>query len=342
MQSSSDILPRPHGLPEAPEDKICRVLHRLVPLKAQHYVRDSGTLRSLMDNGAYLAAFAICVSQPSAIARFGALGRQLTVFRYGALQEEELHVYKLREAHLQSTKPKSVLIYVHGGAWGSGKPWHYRLMAEGLAKCTNACTAIVVRYPVFPDSTIRRQSESILEALKYVHRNRELMGVPRGAKYVLSAHSSGANISALALIKGIHERVKLVDYFVGLAGVFDIERHYQFEATRGLHEVSPMGAAAISRERFAESSPTLIVPDLPAEDLKACWPWNLLLHGQLDTTVPYTSSMYFAKQLQEKGVPVETCYPQEVLEMSCLCFWIVINCDIAFIDTFSVSPNRFQ
>jgi acetyl esterase/lipase len=77
-----------------------------------------------------------------------------------------------------------------------------------------------------------------------------------------------------------------------------------------------MGAAAISRERFAESSPTLIIPDLPADDLKACWPRNLLLHGQLDTTVPYTSSMYFARQLQERGVPVETCYPQEVLEIN--------------------------
>ena len=50
---------------------------------------------------------------------------------------------------------------------------------------------------------------------------------------------------------------KLVDSFLGLCGVYDIEKHYAYESCRGAHEFSPMSVAAISPDRWWEFSPTL-------------------------------------------------------------------------------------
>ena len=58
---------------------------------------------------------------------------------------------------------------------------------------------------------------------------------------------------------------------VGLSGVYDIEKHFLFEATRGVHEISPMGAAAITRDRFGAVSPTCLISQLCREKIQRFW-----------------------------------------------------------------------
>ena len=325
--------PRPVGLPEAPEDKITRVLNKVVPLSVQYSIRDSGTLRQIMDNGAYLAAGGLVLTHPSAVAKFLELGRYLEEFSYGHLETNRLHVYRYNRWNRSTAQPPSspptsppsssssssssstVMIFVHGGAWGSGKPWHYRLMVEKLAKCVNASVGIVVQYPVYPDARIGEQADCIYDALRFIRSNAGLLKLPPNAKIVVGGHSSGANICTLAVHRSVEECLTppLADCLVGFSGVYNIEKHYLFEATRGLHDISPMSVAAISRDRFWVSSPTCLVRKTDPEKIKRHWPPTLLLHGQLDSTVPFTSSKELADQLLVQGGRcVETCFPYEV------------------------------
>ena len=59
---------------------------------------------------------------------------------------------------------------------------------------------------------------------------------------LVGSFSAGALVLGIILNSHYGDRIT---FFVGLAGVYDVEKHYLFEATRGLHEVSPMGAAAV-------------------------------------------------------------------------------------------------
>jgi acetyl esterase/lipase len=204
----------------------------------------------------------------------------------------------------------TVMVFVHGGAWGSGQPWHYRIMVDKLAQCVDADAGVVVQYPVFPHATIAEQATSVYDAVGFLRANAVALRLPPRFRVVLAGHSSGANISALAILRGVEEGQEVADGFVGLAGVYDVEKHYLFEATRGLHEVSPMGAAAVCRDRFSLASPTKLVPMVDADKVRRHWPPTLLLHGQLDTTVPYTSSKEFAEALQNRRCRhVETAFP---------------------------------
>jgi fermentation-respiration switch protein FrsA (DUF1100 family) len=101
---------------------------------------------------------------------------------------------------------------------------------------------------------------------------------------------------------------RLVDSFIGLSGVYDIEKHYHFEESRGAHEVSPMSVAAISPDRYWEASPSLLIPKADREEIRSYWPRTLLHHGLADTTVPYSSSQELAEQLLHQGVVVQTSY----------------------------------
>lgn len=326
------IDPRPVGLPDSPEDALTRLLYHVVPLSVQHYVRDSGGLRNVMDSSAVMAASGLALTHPSSVlAAYVGLGRCLDVVSYGTAPEHKLHVYdysKLRgrrrndapSSSLPSSSSSSsssyalptVMVFVHGGAWGSGQPWHYRIMVDKLAQCVDADAGVVVQYPVFPMNSIAEQATSVYDAVGFLRANAAALRLPPRFRVVLAGHSSGANISALALLRSVEEGLDppLADAFVGLAGVYDVEKHYLFEATRGLHEVSPMGAAAVCRDRFPLASPTKLVPLADPDKVRRHWPPTLLLHGQLDTTVPYTSSKEFADALQSQRCRhVETAFP---------------------------------
>jgi acetyl esterase/lipase len=169
---------------------------------------------------------------------------------------------------------------------------------------------VLVEYPVYPLSNILEQRNCVCRAMRMI-RSIDLASlfaapiqmsthIPTSAskRLILSGHSSGANICALALLRACGDGYMLCDAFVSLSGVFDICKHYEFERSRGVHIVSPMGAAA-GRDmgRFWEVSPTLLLQQLPhpTSHISSFFPPCLLLHGTLDTTVPMTSSMDMAR-----------------------------------------------
>lgn len=58
----------------------------------------------------------------------------------------------------------------------------------------------------------------------------------------------------------------------GIAGVYDIETHYQYEYGRGVAELSTMKRAIGGRHKFQSQSPSLILNTACGNKAKVKWP----------------------------------------------------------------------
>ena len=100
------------------------LIHALVPISAQHQL---GSLVRSVHCGqrranVYLPAMA-CYDR-SALPRYVSVSRWATSARYGRDDQQVLEVYR-NPAELG--KDAAWVMFVHGGAWGSGRPWMHRL-----------------------------------------------------------------------------------------------------------------------------------------------------------------------------------------------------------------------
>lgn len=345
--------PRPHGLTEVGLDEYTRSMHKNVPRTMQEGFRDGGHFKAVADHSVMLAA-AMMVPYYS---RFLALGRRQRSFQYGEIREHSVHVIDLRksedgeqqELEDSGTKAKNrgrrdvsrVLLFVHGGAWGSGKPWMYRLSAAGLAKCIDAEVVVLIQYKVYPHNHILEQRDEIMRAMEFIKSNNSwkpvwLQKAGGSIELILSGHSSGANISALAILKAMEDGYRLVDEYIGLSGVYHLYKHYLWEKARGVHLISPMRGAAEPAGGFDLCSPTRVLQskyenaDSKKEmmkegdkddgdkgdhflvDRRALLPEIFILHGIDDRTVPVQSSLEFAHELSLKGVNVHRAFVPEM------------------------------
>lgn len=305
-----------------------------LPLSVIYKLRDIGIINILNDILAALIGLGVVVTRPSILYSFLLLTSRMRTIKYGKSNTHYFQVFdSINIDKLSNEETKAVHIFVHGGAWGSGKPWMYRVISDGLSQILECHHTIVIGYPVYPYANIYEQSESIYDAVKYIKEHEceifrkknyyTVVSKRHEYKYILCGHSSGANICSMAIMNSIgnRDKKKLVDTFVGLSGVYDIEKHYTWESGRGVQEISPMKPAALGIENFHMCSPTklleqnlMIVFDsnkLSAEkvnkvsyeeEVKKLFPETLLLHGNADDVVPYTSTLEFSNELHKKNV----------------------------------------
>jgi acetyl esterase/lipase len=297
-------------------------------------MRDLGLFRHIADTMTVLLAAGFALVQPRLLLRFIRLNLSIKSFKYGARHDENIHIFNHDKT--ESSTNDVVVVFVHGGAWGSGRPWMYKLATEGICTVLNASKGILVEYPVYPIATIFDQAHSILDAVQYIQHNRSALKLSQETKIILAGHSSGAHISVLASIASCREGAKLVDIVLGLSGVYDIGSHFDFEKNRGVHIISPMRSAALGPDEWDHCSPSQILqkPFVPLPDkhvdthsndsaaasaagdassLSMGWPVHLFpkfwfLHGTRDSTVPHTSTEDVIKALQGRGCDVRAVY----------------------------------
>ncbi|KAL8588926.1 hypothetical protein ACOMHN_012964 [Nucella lapillus] len=107
--------------------------------------------------------------------------------------------------------------------------------------------------------------------------------------------------------KDIDRHATLIDLaqsikaFVGLAGVYHIGDHYQFETWRGVEHLSGMMPAMYGPEHFERFSPSTILLSLEAP---ISLPRIVLVHGTEDCMVPVTSSQKFTERLSRVSADV--------------------------------------
>jgi hypothetical protein len=263
---------------------------------------------------------------------------------------------------------RGTLFFVHGGAWGSGHPWMYRLVAASFLQ-RNFAVAIV-GYRTYPDaSNIDDQVDDIRlafdeldtvlnECVVPVVDDDAIDGKERDddddddngwVGNIIMGHSSGAHIALLLLVDMISERMKpssqssssvsnrypwsLPDYFIGLSGPYDISNHFDFEAGRGVEQISPMKPiCGHSRATFDRASPAKRLMSRLASfceydggggvdatvansiystrvyTLQQITPSMLFVHGIEDATVPFTATSDVARVLRSCGLQCHEIY----------------------------------
>lgn len=203
------------------------------------------------------------------------------------------------EVLMHGNSPYAVL-YVHGGAWGSGAAWQYSALCSNLStQC--GCTVLCADYRKFPDADMYAQVDDIVECVEYAQSKHHLVGIV--------AHSSGAHVCALALCTG---RVQGIRCAVLQAGVYDILAHYWHECQRGVAHVSPLWfAAGEDVNELPKRSPRTIVENNGWKgDMGACdRSTSILLEGDLGARWVKTSQLeeahlYIMSATEDIVVPV--------------------------------------
>jgi len=292
-----------------------------------NHLRDSGLGRFVADSLVLFGIPSIAKNNMPSIQTFFKLTKMKINLRYGTHPSQSVDLFVPKN-------PKGLVFFVHGGAWGSGMPWMYRLVADPLLNLDLAVA--IVGYRTYPDGSVQDQVDDLEAALrtisiKFPHLTQgtsdetgsEWQGIS------LIGHSSGAHISMLmitlrlvnSVTKQIESNSTHFDKVISLSGVFSISDHYQYESGRGVAELSPMKpACGTTLDNFNFYSPSLRLSSVPRNSFEHInIPKLFLLHGVDDDTVPFTSSRKAAKLMKAWGLSsIDDIYLHEVDHTSLL------------------------
>ena len=300
-------LPHPH-LPSKTDQQSTRFLGTLIPRKGLHYLRDSGGFRAIVDGIVTATIPSLAIVKPSAAIRFLALTYRCQHCNYGTHSNQVIDMF-----HPHHGTPKGLVFFVHGGAWGSGRPWMYRLAA--LPFLNIGLAVAVVGYRVYPDANVPGQVADLELAAHEIERRYSQMYQATEFGTIVIGHSSGAHIALMMIVQRAY-RIKQgnnhipmpCSTFIGISGPYDISHHFDFEAARGVEEMSPMKpACGVSRDAFRDNSPVYKLTDLLKSTNESQHPLNkwlpeiLLVHGMEDETVPFTATAEAARIIRSCG-----------------------------------------
>jgi acetyl esterase/lipase len=283
-------------------------IYSLFPVGTQHWLRDHGALRFFADYGIIVGGALALGWRPRVIRRmFGEReGREFDV-RYGAGARHVLDIAAVHRTSPDSAQnspaapvPLSpVLIFCHGGAWGSGDKRFYRLLTQQFDEQLGF-VSITPNYHVWPDASTDVQISDFAQCVEWTWRNCERYGGDPNRIYLMG-HSSGAHILSLYFLRQLkpaNGELKVpIRGAIGLSGVYDIAAHYEFESARGVMEVSPLKAAnGYTSDQFPRYSAIQDALDLSPQQ-RAKVPPFLLMHGATDDTVPWGTTIRYGYAL---------------------------------------------
>lgn len=239
-------------------DQITRFLGSLLPLHWLNHVRDSGGFRLISDTLVESTIPVGAVANPSAALTFLHLSRRCKPLRYGDHAYQYIELYHPDEERCSRNNWTGMVFFVHGGAWGSGKSWYYRLVAQSFLDLNMAVA--IVGYRVYPYGNVACQVADLENA--YVELARQfpdLCGpkrIQREIGFCVMGHSSGAHISLLWLVKQAKRYLDVKqslygtvgrgraesedewrvagDAFIGISGIYNVAHHFDYEAARGV------------------------------------------------------------------------------------------------------------
>ena len=162
-------------------------------LVSQNRFRDSGGFRRLADGLVTVSAPLLPLSHPSSIPAYIRLSSQLDRIPYGPHSRHYVDVYKP-----QTNEFNRIIFFIHGGAWGSGEPWMYRLVADCFLR--QGFLVAIPCYRTYPDGEINHQVEDCQEALQLI--------VSRFSRFPITVlgHSSGAHVGLMMLVAMAQEK----------------------------------------------------------------------------------------------------------------------------------------
>jgi alpha-L-fucosidase 2 len=203
--------------------------------------------------------------------------------------------------------PFPVVILVHGGGWSSGdkagaeKPGSGADITPWFAPLTEAGFAWVsINYRLAPANRWPACLEDTRMAANWVRAHApEFGGDPN--RLALMGHSAGGHLALLAALPGEDGRPSPVQAVVGCAPVSDFvaDTERRGGLSRSLQDLLMLPAAMTPEavERLRTLS--------PITRLAAGYPPTLLLHGEIDKTVPLAQSSAFQARAHALGLECE-------------------------------------
>lgn len=114
----------PHLAVDSP-DGTTRFLGSMLPLEWQNKLRDNGGFRRICDDLVQYGIPLGAIMNPSAARNFLNLTHRVEKLTYGKHPSQFIDL--LFPEDVAEDDLTGMLIFVHGGAWGSGKTWFYRV-----------------------------------------------------------------------------------------------------------------------------------------------------------------------------------------------------------------------
>jgi hypothetical protein len=223
----------------------------------------------------------------------------------------KLDIIKLKESPLESDNelPAPVLIFVHGGSWGSGRLCQYFLSTKRYGELIGASHAIVLGYPVYPMGTMQKQTDAVVKGIEYIKNRSELSSLfnkkesKKCSPLVVAGHSSGAHIAMLGIVQQMlnhPSQSPICDAYFGLSGPFELVTHYQYKKETKQLGMSPILPAADGYDNLKILSPTLLLNDNEKvlKEKASLFPYVGLLHGLTDDVVPDYQSKKLLEAIQ--------------------------------------------
>lgn len=154
---------------------------------------------------------------------------------YGDKDRQRFDLYKTEQS------AKSLILFVHGGAWAHGDKSAYKFVGEAFARSGH--DVAVVNYHLAPEHIFPSYIDDLVVALNYLELNQTALGIST-EKIILLGHSAGAfNIASLLYHPQPHELAcrEHIKALIGIAGpyhfdykgdalaegAFDVNVHYQ-------------------------------------------------------------------------------------------------------------------
>ena len=236
--------------------------------------------------------------RPHAVERLAGLS-------YGDDRRHRLDLYRPRA---EATRPRPVLVYVHGGGWVVGdKRQQGRLTVHELAAGGWLCVSI--NYRLSPRATFPDHLIDVKRALAWVRANiARYGGDPRFV--VLAGGSAGAHLATLATLTagdpafqpGFESADTAVAGCVSYYGVYDFldrDRAFAHRAFRELLLGRLVMKPAAAPAAYAQAS--------PIEHLARTGPATpplLVIHGTRDSLVPVAMARSFVAAARRHHAPV--------------------------------------
>jgi acetyl esterase/lipase len=315
-----------------PEDDGFRRMRQVLPIRWQHWLRNSGFFRSVIHMlTIFVGAPTFFRTYPKTWNDFlymSGLGgnthhtaaeeNPLTVIQYGSHPSQQVHLYMPTSTSMQadddinkrnanSNDSRPWIVFVHGGAWGSGFPVQYRLVA--LPFLQRQYRVAIIGYRTYPDANVPEQIDDLQLALEAITKTATSTSTTpsKTNDIILIGHSSGAHLILLATLQGRFQHLfnnnSILKGIIGLSGVYDILEHYHYETSRGVEQISPMAPACGGTiDSWIQSSPTRQTQQLLQDSGLCTLPPIALWHGELDTTVPNQSSRDLHASLSRQNV----------------------------------------
>ncbi|OUM64349.1 hypothetical protein PIROE2DRAFT_8903, partial [Piromyces sp. E2] len=109
--------------------------------------------------------------------------------------EKALDVYYQKNG---TTVKKPVVMFIYGGSWVTGDKIRYTKFGVLLQK--SGYVAVLPNYRIYPSGTIEDMVDDVYSAIKWTYNNIEKYGGDPN-QIILTAHSAGAHLSALTIVK---------------------------------------------------------------------------------------------------------------------------------------------